>query len=220
MKNIRSGLIILIMISNLGYGQEVFYRDKQNGLNLGFGVANGQYTTSSIYNVSYVISGKYLLYGEFEKSSYHEENIIKAQGKAIGGGFGFISRRSKLPFNARLILGYSSAEVKNVDVSINLYSLTFSLYKNISPDKPVNIVPEIFLNYGIFSASGNSNYRPQSITLDDFSFGFKVNAGYITYGFVSPLMGFAIIINGSETYTVFNLAVAFSYFRKERWLLI
>jgi hypothetical protein len=213
MKAILFFVLFIIIFKNLLIGQELFYRENQSGGNIGFGFSNNRSSSSSYFNLSYIFSGKFLIFADFEKASSHDYNSPVIKGTSTGGGIGIITRREKLPFHARLLLGYSSIDFKDFEYSFNLYALNFSLFKNLNPDKPVNIVPEVFLTYAILTASENPSIGNTIYASHGFSYGFHINIGYITNTYISPLTGFGIILNSSQATFVLKLSMAFSNFR-------
>lgn len=216
MKSIFNFLIAFLLFSNLCISQEVFYREKQSGVSLGIGFSDGKNSTGTSYNVSFVFNGTILLNGQFGTATYSDDNIITTEAEILGVGFGILSNKGKLPFASQMTLNYSSAKYKNISLSAEIFSIGYSIYRNLNPKKPINIVPQLFITYNIVSASNEYYLNSVSFTDNEISYGFIINLGYITHKLISPIVGLAIFKTESTSRIAFNVAVAFSNFRKEK----
>ena len=216
MKSVLIAILFIIFLSDVSIGQEIFYRDKQSGLNFGYKYSNGKYSEYSNYYVSLVVFGKFIIHAHSGKFTDLTYNLFINDAKIKGGGIGFLTKGNKLPFSSKVLLSYTSFDEHKSNLFLNIYSLTFSIYKNLSPEKPINIIPQLFVLYEISSTFEDSYGRFPINKNNEASLGFSINFGYITNTIVSPILGFSIYKNDSDTFISTNLSIVFSKFRKER----
>ena len=83
MKSLCALMLILTLFVCSVLGQEVFYREKQSGANLGLGFSDGKNSTSTSYNVSFVFNGTILLNGQYGTASYSDDNVITTEAEVF-----------------------------------------------------------------------------------------------------------------------------------------
>ncbi len=81
--------LLSICIIEFLFGQELFYKEKQSGINLGFGIAAGDNISSNSLYLSYVFSGKLILRGHYGSASQSSKGYEDTKGNSIGGVVGF-----------------------------------------------------------------------------------------------------------------------------------
>ncbi len=203
--------------------QEVFYEVEQSGLNVSYVSFKSQYTSGNGIKLSAVLSGSYIIYGDYSKSDYSSFDPELRGGKTKDFDFGLAlllpsSILERFPTYYSLLfidfgkIHFLSGTLDGVSANVLHYGISFN--KKLNHKNNFLVIPFVTAGFLSVSRVGNAQKNNFSKLSNHYYAGGGIRFGYLKSHWFWPSV--KLFTNYSEQHMTYGLTVSISVGKLKR----